>query len=245
MKRPPFLGLWNIIRFNWPLFAFALITLIFSILASLIFTVPWSVFALLAAFSIFSALVLSLSVSTFIYDLSGIYQLPWLPKLPQNSKILNVTAGFDESTTTLRSHYGDHLVTACDFYHSARHPEPSIERARRLYPPAPDLLLIPDGELPFPDHTFSLIHAMFSLHEIRDHQERSDFLSELRRTLHPEGQLLLIEHLRDLPNLAAYQTGAWHFHPASQWHQNFQAAGLKLQKTSKHTPFITIYTLTK
>ena len=87
--RKPFQGILNIIRFNWHFYAIALV-LILSILLLSSYTNP-SITIALQIFNILTsaAILVSLLVSYYVYDLSGFYKLDWIKK-DDNKKVYYV-----------------------------------------------------------------------------------------------------------------------------------------------------------
>jgi hypothetical protein len=108
-----------------------------------------------------------------------------------------------------------------DFYDPTKHTEPSISRARNAYPPDPETESIRSDQIPVGTNSIQKIIAFFSLHEIRNHQERVITFKEIHRTLTDSGELHLTEHLRDFSNLIVYNLGAFHFHTRSMWEKTF------------------------
>jgi hypothetical protein len=86
---------------------------------------------------------------------------------------------------------------------------------------------------------------LLSAHEIRDPLERIAFFHELRRALSRDGLLIVTEHLRDWPNIAAYNLGSLHFHRPATWLDAFTAAELRLVATFRPAPLITTFILKK
>jgi ubiquinone/menaquinone biosynthesis C-methylase UbiE len=64
---------------------------------------------------------------------------------------------------------------------------------------------------------------MMSAHEIRDPEERETFFRELTRLLAAKGQVVVVEHLRDMANMLAYNVGAFHFHTRAEWLKAFRS----------------------
>ena len=73
---------------------------------------------------------ISLLVSWYVYDLSGIYELNWLKEM--DGKVLNINAGFDEISVTIRNRFEKINLKVLDFYDDKLMTESSIKRARRL-----------------------------------------------------------------------------------------------------------------
>ncbi len=101
------------------------------------------------------------------------------------------------------------------------------------------------SKIPLGDNSTDIVFAILSAHEIRKQQERNVFFKELRRILKPNGQIIVIKHLRDATNFLAYNIGFFHFHSRKSWLENFRAARLEIEKEIKITPFLTTFILKK
>ena len=192
------------------------------------------------------AVVVPLLVTYWVYDRSSLYTLQWLPSGTDHSpdRIVNIHAGFDETTALLQKRYPRANVTTFDFYDEQKHTEVSIRRARRAYPNPAGTVRVKSTRLPAPDASTDLICNILATHEIRDDAERIRHLAEQKRLLAPGGKAIVVEHLRDLANFAAYNFGFLHFHSRNTWLQAFRKAGLNLEEERKLTPFLTIFILT-
>ncbi len=244
LKRKPFQGVYNIVRFNWHFYLVsgALLTTLF--IAEPLLPSCIQLYAFWIATLATSVLLISLLTSYCVYDVSNLYDLPWLQEI-SSKKVLNINAGFDETSDVIREKHPSCTVTACDFYNPKKHTEVSISRARKAYPPTSDTIKAATNNLPFSNDSFHVCTAIFSAHEIRESAERIVFFKELHRVLKPDGQIILTEHLRDLPNFLAYNIGFLHFHSKSSWHTTFKKANFKVTSEFKTTPFITTYVLEK
>lgn len=244
-QRPPFLGVLNIVRFNCELFALALF-LIAGILAlgALLPSLPFEIFVVLAALAALPP-ALSLLVSWYVYDLSGLYTLSWIHGCLNTSPltILNIHAGFDEFSSALKVHFPEASLQVIDFYDPVKHTERSIKRARRLYPSYPGTVQSDTQNLGLKANSIHSIFLILALHEIRDSNERLIFLTQLRDSLSPGGRLIVVEHARDLVNFLAYSIGFFHFLPVSSMDTEFRRSEFKLVKQTKLTPFLRIYIL--
>lgn len=247
MNRSPYQGVANIIRFN-PGFFIAAAVITLATTAALLFTSGWLQMAIaLALTAALASLTISLIASHHIYDRSNIYNLPSLKnKTPSSGENwLSITAGFDEITPTLKTKFPHINLRTLDFYNPEKHTEPSIARARRAYPPHPNTEKIPSHQIPAKTNSIQTIIAFFSLHEIRNDHERIKTFQELHRILKTDGEIHLTEHLRDIPNLLAYNLGALHFHSFATWQKTFQAANLTIKTKIRTTPFVTTFVLIK
>ncbi|MBC8009458.1 MAG: methyltransferase domain-containing protein [Burkholderiales bacterium] len=246
MSRTAFQGLATVVRFNWHLYVLALIG-VSALLIIAAFSPAWlalvcAAFAVLATLSI----ILSLAATWLAYDASGLYRLHWLdPWMSAQGHAANIHAGFDETTPLLRTRFPAFTWGVFDFYDPVQHTEVSIRRARAAYPPPAETVAISTRHLPVVDASLDRILLILAAHEIRDPQERITFFRELHRALAPDGLLIVTEHLRDLPNIAAYNLGCFHFHRPSTWHDAFAAAQFTLAATLKPAPMITTFILKK
>lgn len=244
--RKPFEGVFNIVRFNWHYYA---ISLFFVMMLCLIGFHTSGIIRTFIVITILGTLVTTLSsllASYYVYDCSPLYRFDWLRAYQGRpiKRIANIHAGFDETSALIQKHFPDSELQVFDFYNPKKHTEISIERARRCYAPFPNTQTIDTHSLPVPDKTIDLFLLILAAHEIRDDEERISFFQELKRGLAPMGQIIVIEHLRDLSNFLAYSIGFFHFHSKSKWLKTFSEAGLTIAETKNITPFITHYTLT-
>ena len=132
--RKPLQGLVNIVRFNWHFYALALGLVVVLGLAAMLMPTPLGRYAGGGAALVAAPVVVSLAVSTYVYDFAGLYRLGWLPAqyVPAaGATLLTVSAGFDEISSVLRQRWQPSQLLAVDFYDPTRHTEVSIRRARR------------------------------------------------------------------------------------------------------------------
>ncbi len=246
MNRSPFQGVITVVRFNWHLYAIALFaaaTLITLSSQGPAWIAPYS---LVLASLILVSTGMSLAATWWAYDASELYKLKWLsPWLPAHGHTANIHAGFDETTHLLRTTFPRLNWSVFDFYDPAQHTEVSIRRARRSACPPTDTVSISTHNLPVGSNSFNRVLLTLAAHEIRNPAERTAFFDELHRALAPDGLLIITEHLRDLPNIAAYNLGAWHFHSRSTWYAAFADSHFELVTTFQPAPFITTFILKK
>ncbi len=249
--RSAFQGLGNVVRFNWPFYAAAAVALAVGTGVAA-WLGPTFLGGLAVGFLIAGALVTlaSLVATYWVYDASGFYDLAWLPQVLRESgmttlprRIINVSAGFDEMTLLLRERYPAADVVPVDFYEPALHTEPSIARARAAYPSPADTVQIETSRAAGALGRADLVVAAMSAHEVRDEAERVAFFAQLREVIGERGRVVVVEHLRDLPNALAYTIGVNHFHARETWLRTFAGAGLEVLDERRHTPFLRIFTL--
>lgn len=247
VTRKPFQGVGNIIRFNWHFYVLAAVLIMMLLIArrnvSGLLIPGIDIVLLLIGLS----LTVTLAVSWYIYDHAGLYTLDWLNgvKIVAGNKLVNINAGFDETSTLLAAKYPDAHLTVFDFYDPAKHTEVSIERARRAYPAYPGTQVISTNILPLMPASVDVIFAILAAHEIRDRTERIAFFRELGKSLTMQGKLIVLEHLRDIPNFLAYNIGCFHFFSKKEWQHTFRDAGLVITREMKITPFLSAFILQK
>lgn len=241
ITRTAFQGLTNIIRFNWHFYLLSVLLIV----TGLCFR-QWLPVQILL-WLITGSTLLSLAVSWYIYDGSGLYQLRWLDELniAPGQRIVNIHAGFDETSHLLLQKYPEATLLVFDFYDPVKHTEISIERARKVYAPYPGTQTISTGEIPLPAASADVIFLFLAAHEIREEQERSRFFEQLYLRLAPHGKIIVLEHLRDVRNFVAYNIGFLHFFSDTVWKHTFAAAQLSIQKERKITPFLSAFILEK
>jgi hypothetical protein len=244
--RKPLQGITNILRFNWHYYAYAGLLIVVVLILHQHF--GFALLPIQAVIAVITATILcSLIISAYIYDFSDLYKLKWLRQMKpaDGSSILNIHAGFDETSALLQDSFKDSKIIVADFYNPQTHTEISIKRARQAYPPYPGTIGVSTINLPMSSNSIGKIFLILSAHEIRKDHERVLFFKELIRLLTSEGEIVVIEHLRDTANFLAYNIGAFHFLTMTTWISTFQAAGLAVVKTNKITPFITVFILEK
>jgi SAM-dependent methyltransferase len=246
ITRRPFQGVTQILRYNWPYYALSLagiaagLALISLDLPSLVKTGVLAV-TTLAAFWLFSSVLVSL----YVYDLSQLYHWEWLrrvlPAAPQ--RWASFHAGLDETSEPLHRLFPSSDGSSHDFYDPSRMQERSIERARRSAGRNTVKDCVDFRALPLRDSSCDTAFLIFAAHEIRDPQDRVRFFKELRRILKPGGRLILVEHLRDVWNFAAYGPGVRHFYSRGEWRRTANSAGFSIKEEQTITPFVRCFVL--
>jgi SAM-dependent methyltransferase len=245
--RGPFDGVLQIVRYNWSLYVAA----IFGSAVVVGFTVVMHPPTVLAALLILGAiaallwLALSLAVSHYVYDRSDLYRWQWIREriAPNPGHVVNIHAGLDETSLSLREMYPAAEVTILDIYDPAEMPEPSIARARRE---ARSLLASVNADfrkLPLQTASADLVTVIFVAHELRRPASKEAFFREIARVIKPGGSVLLVEHLRDPWNLLAFGPGAFHFFPRSEWLRVADATGFRLSEEISRTVFVRAFVL--
>ncbi len=245
--RRPLQGVGNILRFNWHFYlAAGAGALALAVASAWLEGTPRLITVGVAALLGGTTLV-SLLVSCYVYDLSGLYRLQWLPPVAAGpgAEMANIHAGFDETSALLRARYPEATWTVMDFYDPARHTEVSIRRARRAHPPSPEDVRVDTSALPLSSSALDAVFVVLAAHEIRDAGERRAFFAELHRVIKPGGRVIVVEHLRDWRNFVAYTVGAFHFIGRRAWLEAFEHARLRVAETLAPNLFMTCFVLEK
>ncbi|MFT4687562.1 MAG: hypothetical protein ACJATN_002264 [Neolewinella sp.] len=244
-RRSSFQGVVNIVRFNWHFYVLAVVGVAVGLLVASWLGGYFFVAGICVAVGVLATTIISLLVSWYVYDKSELYRFGWLPEVPAGANIVNIHAGFDETSSLLADKYPTADLRVLDFYDPKLHTEVSIKRARRAYPPYPGTLPISTTDLGLEAESIDMIFLLLAAHEIRQLEERAHFFQQIRQALKPGGHVILTEHLRDGPNAFAYSFGAFHFLPYHEWRATFSMAQFELVGAQKITPFLTTFTLTK
>jgi hypothetical protein len=123
--------------------------------------------------------------------------------------------------------------------------EASIRRARNLFPPTPGTIAANYDHWPLADGTQNVVFGLLAIHELRTVPERAAWFREAGRCLAANGSIVLVEHVRDLANFAAFGPGFLHFHSVASWRNSWEAAGLIQRDQFRITPVVRVFVLTQ
>ena len=239
--RPPTEGVRKVMAFNWPKLVLGAAFTLGAAGVSTIATSPMmQAGAALAAAGTAWFLVASLAVSWWVYDRSDLHDWRWLAPLLPNVRPCwaMVHAGFDETGPSLPAALGPPtaIVDLTPWLHRT---SPSNARAQRRHP-APSTVSSAEGvtALPLPAASCDVLLLAFAAHEVRDREQREALFDDLRRVLRPAGRVVLVEHLRDLPNFAAFGPAALHFQSRREWQRLAGRSGLSTVHEVAMTSFV-------
>jgi len=238
--RSRFLGTTNIIRFNRGKYAAAAIAVV-ALATAAVVDASLAVPSLIGIAAILIGVGASLGVSYWVYDASNLYDFGWASAIRDGDRVAVVHAGFDEVSETLQARHDSPLHTV-SFYNRLEITEASIRRAQD-HNDASAAEVVETGLPILAAGGFDWVVAFMCLHELRTEHARQDLLTELQHGLNDDGKLVVVEHLRDLPNAIAFSIGVFHFHTRSSWATDFAAAGLQIVSENKTTPFVTEFVL--
>lgn len=244
LKRRKFQGVLNILSFNRHFYVFGLIALALIISSYLIFN--WSSLLFWIVILSFSyGLLMPLIISAYVYDFSGYYDFKWLKNLKltdsKDTQILNINAGFDETSFIIKNHFPKSNLKVFDFYNAEKHTEPAIIRARKVSLVYPNTQQISANTISLKENSVDIIFLLSAAHEIRSQKEKIEFLKECHRICKPDAKVIMIEHLRDFPNFLAFTIGFTHFFSKKTWRNSFKCAGFITFNEQKFTPFMSIF----
>lgn len=244
VKRKKFQGVLNILSFNRHFYVFGFVFLGLICLYSIFLNWTSTLFLVVVSGFIYG-LVMPLVVSTYVYDFSGFYDFKWLEKFgfsdSSENKIININAGFDETSFIIKNMFPKSSLEVFDFYDSKKHTESAIVRARKVSLIYPNTQKITSNNIPLKDKSIDVIFLLSAAHEIRNQNEKIQFLKECNRVCKASGCVIMVEHLRDFPNFIAFTIGFTHFFSRNIWKKAFKEAGFSTFEEQKFTPFISIF----
>jgi SAM-dependent methyltransferase len=247
IRRRKFQGVLNILSFNRHFYIIGLGILSALFACNLFFEWPPLVFTLVVIAFLYG-LIMPLLVSAWVYDFSGYYNFHWLDKQlvvgEQVQLIVNINAGFDETSFIIKDRFPHADLKVFDFYNARQHTEPAIKRARKVSWVYPNTQVIATGSIPLPDASVDIVFLLSAVHEIRSQEEKVQFLKECYRICKPQGNVIMVEHLRDFPNFLAFSVGFTHFFSRSTWKKAYKRAGFATFRETKFTPFMSVFNST-
>jgi SAM-dependent methyltransferase len=243
--RSPSTGVRQIFAYNRSFYLATVAGLAAAFLLSLFLPSPFGRLLSAAASVALFWLSSSLLVSHVIYDRSGLYESAWLRRVLQNrpQRWIQIHAGLDETSELLAAAFPAAEERVVDIYDPREMTEPSISRARRLnrqYSVPSDF-----RRLPAATGEFDAAFLIFAAHELRRTEHRVLLFGEIGRALKSEGELVLVEHLRDWKNFLAFGPGFLHFFSARSWKHDAGAAAFRLKRQATLTPFVRIFVFGK
>jgi SAM-dependent methyltransferase len=242
-------GVARILRYNARMFAVALLLAALAGGAALSRALPPVAATLSLFFAAATVLTMasSLAVSHYVYDRSPLSRWDWLASrlAAPPRRWVALHAGLDDASPALRRLFPHAAGHPIDVFCPREMTEPSIAAARRLEtPPMRPIRAFPLA-LPLADECADLVLLFFVAHELRGRVSRERLFLELRRIAAPRGRVVLVEHLRDLPNGLAFGPGALHFLPRREWLRLAAVAGLAVSEEARLTPFVRAFFLAR
>ena len=242
--RKPFQGVLNILSFNRHYYVIGSGVLALLFASRVVIEWPHPFFWLIVAAFLYG-LIMPLIVSAYVYDFSGFYKFNWLKNMVRTGEtvnlIVNINAGFDETSFIINSKFPQADLKVFDFYNPGRHTEPAIKRARKVSLIYPGMQSIQSDSIPLKNNSADIVFLLSAVHEIRSDEEKVRFLKECHRICKPSGKVIMVEHLRDFPNFLAFSVGFTHFFSRATWKTAFERAGFTSFRETKFTAFMSIF----
>lgn len=173
----------------------------------------------------------------WVFERSSARRWDWVVRQAgEPRRWLNLTTGFDDSTSTLRRSLSGQgrSIDVVDPALALDHP---LRRARRRFPPpgSPVDPVMLDGAVE--PRSVDVVFLLMAAHEAHG-PARSALLRSAARAIGPGGRLILVEHPRDAANIVAFGPGAWHFSRREAWIETTTEAGLRVVDETKLSPFV-------
>ncbi len=243
--RTPYQGVIQIVQFNWRSYVAAILGVGTAVIASPFLPYRARLVVMVCALPPLFWLASSLIISHYVYDRSQLYEFKWVdevfPLAPHNW--INIHSGFDETSELLAAKFPGADCEAVDIYDPEVMTEPSIAIARRLKSRSIHATGAHYAALRFATGSIDAAFVIFSAHELRRHNQRVTFFTEIARILTPEGDIILVEHSRDLWNFLAFGPGVFHFFSEHMWRRAASDAALLVRTECSITRFVHVYNL--
>ena len=239
-------GAIRIFSYNWPVFVSTWGGALAALCAVRWLPAPGSWLLAFAALGALGWSLVSLLVSSYIYDKSALVSGRWVPGLlgSQVRTWATVHAGLD-AEVQLDAVMPGQCVARLDIFDGRVMASPSITRARGITAVTQVATSCAPTSLALEDESCDALVIAFTAHEIRDRVAREAFFDELGRVLRPGGKALLVEHLRDFPNFLAFGPGFLHFVARAEWLRLAAHAKLAVASETRITPWVMALALEK
>ncbi len=240
-------GLMQILNFNWRMYATALAGLVAVSGAWPLLGGAERIGLSLGLGPALFWVAASLAVSHYVYDRSSLYELDWLARTlgrPVRSWV-NVHSGWDETSGPLEAIFPEAAGQIVDIFDRETMTENSIRRAQRLNRSAASAVMGRYDALPFCGESFDTVFCIFTAHELRQYQQRVTLFKEIARVLEPDGELVLVEHVRDWRNFLAFGPGFLHFFSCPDWRRVASEAGFTVRTEFTFAAFVQVFILGK
>ena len=243
--RQPCQGVLQILYFNWRSYLATAAVVAAALLAAPLLPRLWRLGVLLGVAPALFWMASSLLVSHYVYDRFPLYDLNWITRALSRTpnRWLNIHCGLDETSGLLAAIFPDAAFDVVDIFDPRVMTEASIRQARQIKRGAIAAQPARFDDLPFGSGTFDAAFCIFAAHELRRDCQRTSLFLEISRILSPGGELVLMEHSRDLWNLLAFGPGFLHFFSQRAWRTTAFKAGLRVQAELSMTPFVHVFVL--
>ena len=238
-------GAARIFFYNWPIYVATWTGATLAVIAARRLAIGGTLVTVAAGGAVAWSAV-SLLVSHYIYDRSSLVAGTWVaPLLPARvARWATIDAGLDAEVALDDAMPGT-CVARLDLFDGDIVRAPSVARARARTPRIHAAIAARATSLPLADDSCDVVTVVFTAHEVRTPADRDAFFVELCRVLRRGGRVLLVEHLRDIPNFVAFGPGFLHFKSRSEWLRLAAHAQLTVAAERRVTPFVMAMALVK
>jgi SAM-dependent methyltransferase len=239
-------GALRIFLYNWPLYAATWASAAVAVGVGTVLGGPLGAMVVVGALGAIAWSATSLAVSFHVYDRSPLARGTWITEfLPRGAPAwISVDTGLD-AEVDLDAALAGPCLGRLDVYDGRIVGRGSVRRARSTTPRKHAAQPCSALALPLGDAACELACVVFTAHEVQLPADRVRFFEELRRVLAPGGRVLVVEHLRDVPNFLAFGPGFLHFLPRREWLRVAKATSFAVARTTTITPWVTALLLEK
>jgi len=236
----------SLARYNWPLYAVCIGTVVCGIALALI-SIPFflRVVALFAAATAGWFAIASFLAFHVMFDrpelLSGLWLQRCVSTPPKTCVQLSVCV--EETTLPIATVFPAAACTNLDLFDESVMTEPAVARAKQSDEHRALVKSASPEALPLEDGSVELTVVMLAAHEVRDEQLRKKLFLELARITEDGGRIVIAEHLRDIAAALAFGPGLFHFYSRKTWVELATHAGLSIESEFSVTPFVHVFVL--
>ena len=241
VRRGPFHGAWRVVRYNSHWYALALIVCAASIVLAVTTSSPLAR-TLGVAVGVISAwwLMASILASYWIYDRARLNDWTWLlehiAEPRSGNRWLSLDVGSDLGAGALKDMLPGEVGTARTLALPSGGQTRSLSKAQADAP----MVRPSRGRSDLDGQRFNRVFLLQAAHELRSREDRERLFEEIAEHVAPEGEVVVVEHGLDIPNLLVWGPGAFHHYPVREWIRLAEQAGLRLHHTGRHTPFVRV-----
>jgi SAM-dependent methyltransferase len=237
------LGVGRVIAFNWPKYVVATIVLIGCIIATIVVSGAARAVAFLGALGLGYGIMGSLFATWWAYDhrADDLYQkIARQHTATDQSDWILVHAGLDESRARLSKIIGQ-PVQVFDVG-PTNDTSRSLRRAHSLIPRTGQVIeTTTNYATGLPDGSVDTVVLLFGIHEIGNGQNAANLLLELGRVVRSAGSIVIVEHLRDIPNAVVYGPAVLHFGSGRHWKRVIANSSLHIRSSERVAGLISVF----
>ena len=198
----------------------------------------------LAGLAAIAMTIAAIATTWWVFERSSDRRWAWVAaQAGRPPRWVNLTTGFDDSSAILRRSIGG-VGRSIDVLDPTVELERPLMRARRRFPPAGPSVAPAAVDAEVEPRGAEVVFLLMAAHETHG-PARTGLLRSAARAITPDGRVILVEHLRNAANIAAFGPGAWHFSTRDEWLATINEAGLHVVVEARLGPFVTGLTLAR